>query len=161
MYKPYYKLFILGPISFRALSETEMWAITQAEMNSGEEKNRSRREKKMKYSCHRQEKLSACIFISWKQNNSCIHIRLSWSDWCALQQSDGKRTGWGVVRTQIRIKKTWEMKSGAMKKPLHEMICVCYGTLDRLSLKVHLLFSFFYSMKWACVQSFNDNIRQM
>lgn len=63
-----------------------------------------------------------------------------------------------VVRTQIRIKKLWEMKvewkTGSIKNdlPTYEMICAWNETLKRM--KLNVLFSFFYSLKWACIQSF-------
>lgn len=65
-----------------------------------------------------------------------------------------------VVRTQIRIKKAWEMKvewkSGSIKNdlPTYKMICACYETLKRMSLKLNVLFSFFYTLKWVCIHSF-------
>lgn len=64
-----------------------------------------------------------------------------------------------VVRTQIRIKKAWEMKvewkTGSIKNdlPTYKMIFACHETLKRMSLKLNVLFSFFYSLKWVSIQS--------
>lgn len=65
-----------------------------------------------------------------------------------------------VVRTQIRIKKAWEMKvgwtTGSIKNdlPTYEVICASYETLKRMSLKLNVLFSFVYSSKWVFIKSF-------
>lgn len=164
MYCNYHELSFWGQIPL-GVPEMELWTIKHARMNSEDKICLRELNEVFMWQTNEINEVLAYLFHG---NKTILAFISSSSKLTSVLSSDmpGNALLLGLVRTQIRIKKAWEMKvewkSGSIKNdlPTYEMICACYEALKRLSIKLNLLFSFFYSLIWACIQSFRWELFQ-